>query len=157
MSDPDPVTELKAALEPFARAAQATVTMNGAAHVPADSDVLPAGPLTWGDVRRAHDALLLLELLATGLTNLAKCRRDRDQHYLFLADIRAASGLGAAPMMTDLPAELRKLRQAADALPVLKALIAVRPWNWDDEVDDPEGYRAWRDAEELLRRLGEMP
>lgn len=43
-----------------------------------------------------------------------------------------------------------------DAVDALKALIAGRPENWDDEVDDPEAYRAWRDAEHVLRRMGEL-
>jgi hypothetical protein len=53
----DTTADLVAALEPFAKVAETRVTMNNAPHTPADSDILPAGPLTWGDVRRAQAAL----------------------------------------------------------------------------------------------------
>lgn len=63
---------------------------------------------------------------------------------VFVAALRMIAGLGS------------NFRQDLEAVDALKALIAVRPENWDDEVDDPEAYRAWRDAEDLLRRLGEL-
>ncbi len=101
------------------------------------------------------NAMVLLQ------AELADLRQRETAHYLFLADIRAAAGVGSRPMMSELPAAIAALRTRAEngdaAVARLKALMAVRPANWDDEVDDPEGYRAWRDAEDLLKRLGEMP
>lgn len=61
---------------------------------------------------------------------------------IFVDYLRMIAGLGS------------HFRHDFEAVNALKALIAVRPFNWDDEVDDPEAYRAWRNAEDLLRRLG---
>ncbi len=68
------------------------------------------------------------------------------------ANEAARAFVGALRAIAD-PGSVTRQVEAIDAL---KALIAVRPENWDDEVDDPEAYRAWRDAEDLLRRMGEL-
>lgn len=57
---------LKGALKPLADMADTPMLRDGEPFEPADSDVLYAGPLTWGDARRARDARAALPVQQEG-------------------------------------------------------------------------------------------
>lgn len=51
------IARLRDALRPFAVASEARATMNGQPHIYRDEDAVPAGLITWGDLRNAWKAL----------------------------------------------------------------------------------------------------
>lgn len=113
--------------------------------------IRPGDPVS-GDPHRFHETprqarvVFVRNLPEQGLAPTIAPLRQRAE---------AAEAEAARRVHAETYENVRGNRDAAVAR--LKALMAVRPVNWDDEVDDPDGYRAWRDAEDLLKRLGEMP